>query len=101
MNFVFLVGRLGDASVLDLPLESNHGLLLLEVPRRGPGGFEEPGVVDVPIVLPPAIAPTVLSRFERGHLVSVVGLLDIDVDYSESRPRSWPAVIAERVDALA
>jgi hypothetical protein len=100
MNVVCLVGRLVEAS--EPSPEKDQGGLLLRVPRRGPGGGgEEPGVVDVALTLSPGLNSTAAEHLQAGRLVAVMGMLDVDVDYSSAHPSAHPVVIAERFEALA
>lgn len=100
MNVVCVTGRLVEAPPLDLALDPGWATLLLQVQRETPGWREDAGVLNVPLALPPTLAADVTKRLELGTAVAVVGMLDIDVDYSTGTAHAHYAVIVERVERL-
>jgi hypothetical protein len=71
------------------------------VPRRGPLGEGEAGVFRFILVLPPAVAGKAARARAEGAVVSVVGILAVDTDYSPPTPQMHYVVIAESVERVA
>jgi hypothetical protein len=101
MNVVCLTGTLEAAPASGFPIRNGWSRALVQVPRRGPRGEEEPGVFRFVIVLPPGIAGHAAQAREDGSVVSVVGLLAVDTDYSAPTPQRHYVVIAETLERLA
>jgi hypothetical protein len=99
MNVVCLVGELDVAPANGFPLRDGWTRVALNVPRRGPHGESEPGVFRFVTVLPPKLAPAA-GRGRRGALVSVIGMLAVDVDYSGGSPQAHYVIVAESVQSV-
>lgn len=71
---------------------------MLRVPRRGIEGEEDAGVLSVTLALPPGLASTATHEREIGHWVAVVGMLEVDADYSDDDPRFQHTVVARSIE---
>lgn len=88
VNLVALTGRLKPATRMRAP-QAGWGTLAIEVRRRAPA---DPGMVVVPLVLPPALARVVADELQDGAQVAVLGTLDID--------RSRTTVVVQSIESL-
>lgn len=101
MNVVCLTGDLSEGPRVDLRLWRGWSSLLLQVPRRRPGGPEDAGVFDIVLVIPPGLASTATRERDVGRVVAVVGMLAVDTDYSTRPPQSHHVVIADSIEPLS
>ena len=74
--------------------------MLLEIRDPDPGAGASPGVAQVPLVLPPALTRKVADALHPGDRVAVVGMLSIEVEYSQAVPRTHASVIAEAIERV-
>lgn len=75
--------------------------MLLEVQRQAEGGEEEPGVLPVAVVVPPTLASGSSQALRPGLTVTVLGRLDIEVDYSFDAPRAYHSIIAYQIETAS
>ena len=102
MNVVCLTGRLAYGPELAVSVRPGWRSALLEVSREAIEGEAQPGVVPVTLLLPPSLVATQLDDFRPGRVMTIVGMLDVDVDHSPpGRPRAYHSVIAQRIEAVA
>jgi hypothetical protein len=73
--------------------------LVLEIRDPDPGVGISPGIAQVPLVLPPTLARAA-DALHPGDRVAVVGMLSIEVEYSEAVPRAHASVIAEAIERI-
>jgi hypothetical protein len=71
---------------------------VLKVPRRGPYGGEDPGVLTVVLLLPPKLASNARHHLAIPQWVTVAGLLDTDTDHSQGAPQAHHTVVAESIE---
>ena len=98
MNVVCLVGELDVAPASGFPVLEGWVRVLLRVPRRAPQGGADPGVFSFITVVPPSLADQAARL--RGAVVTVVGMLAVDVDYSGERPHAHYVVVAESLQRV-
>jgi hypothetical protein len=104
VNVVCLTGRLARVPGPlrgDVTPRPGWGNLVLEAPRRTAAGEGEPGVIQVLLALPPQLATSAAATLQPGRAVSVVGMLDVDVDLSVGSPRAYHSVIAQQIETVA
>jgi hypothetical protein len=77
------------------------GNLVLEAPRQTLEGDGEPGVIQVMLLLPPKLATSAAATLSPGRAVTVVGMLDVDVDHSFASPLAHHSVIAQQIETVA
>ena len=73
-------------------------VVALEVARRQPGLYDEPGTLSVALLLPPSLER---GELREGDYVAVLGGLDIDVEDPTRRPAVHPVIVAWSVEPLA
>ncbi len=81
-----------------VPLRKGWSARGLRVPREGPEGEEDAGVFGVSLVMPQDVASDA-ARHGIGAWVAVVGMLTVDVDYSDVAPRFHYAVVVRSIEA--
>jgi hypothetical protein len=94
------MGRLAPPFGDDIPLRPGWSSLLLRVPRRGPRGEADAGVFTVQLAIPPGLASSQAREYDIGALVTIIGMLATETDYSEATPRIRHAVIAQSIERL-
>jgi hypothetical protein len=100
VNVVCLTGRLSAQTPSGRQLQPGWGALLLEIRDPDPGVAISPGIAQVPLVLPPKLARVAADGLYPGDRVAVVGMLSIEVEYSEAVPRSHASVVAEAIERV-
>ena len=100
VNIVCLTGQLAGTAGTGIPMETGWSTRVLKVPRGGLEDEEEAGVFSVAVVLPPALASEAMRERYLGRWVAIVGMLAVDVDYSDDTPRFHHAVVARSIEAL-
>jgi hypothetical protein len=99
LNVVCLMGRLsGQVSAEPLPAGWSHRVL--EVARETLDGDGDAGVFDVLLVLSPGLTSSLGQRAQAGDTATVVGRLNIDVQYSHKPPLAHYSVVAHRVELV-
>ena len=99
MNVVCLLGRVYPTSATGFPARAGWTQFLMQVPRRTPRGQAEPGVFTFVVLLPPTLAQE--ARRGSGALVTVVGMLAVDVDRSGDTPQVHYVVVGESLQRAA
>jgi single-stranded DNA-binding protein len=99
VNVVCVTGQLTKEPELRPHLESPDACALhVAVPRRAPGGFPEPGVVYVEVLIIGGLAAREWAeRLARGNRIAVFGALDSEV---EPGAKDRQRVIADSVELL-
>lgn len=97
MNAVALTGRVVAAGALGLLVPPGWAVVALEVARRQPGLYDEPGTLSVALLLPPSLEP---GELREGDYVAVVGGLDIDVEDPTRSPAVHPVIVAWSVERI-
>ena len=100
MNVVCLMGWLAAEQRLAVPRRPGWRSAVLDVSRQASEGHAEPGVVPVALLIPPRLAARKLASLRPGEAVAVLGMLEVEVDYSSETPRAYHAVIAEQIEAV-
>ena len=104
MNVVCLTGRVAAAPMSPRgtrPAPAGWSSLVIEAPRQTAFGDDEPGVIQVMLTLSPKLTDGAATTLRPGRAVAVVGILDVEVDHSDGRPRAYHSVIAQRIEAVA
>lgn len=103
MNVVCVTGHLTQEPELRPQSEAPNACALhVAVPRRQPGGFSEPGVVYVEVlVIGGLVAQDCAERLARGNRIAVFGALDSEIErFADGRREERQRVITNTVELL-